>query len=132
VAISPDNSYLLTGSLDATIKLWDLKSGALIYSFIGHKDAVNALAFHPSGNTFISGSADNTIMVWDIKPEIFVERFFSKEFEEEIGQSDLFASKGKDESRTDYKLRTDKADAFRQTLIQKYYDKYISEVKGKI
>lgn len=132
VAISPDNSYLLTGSQDATIKLWDLKSGALIYTFVGHKDAVNALAFHPSGNAFISGSADNTIMVWDIKPEIFVERFFSKEFEEEMGKSDLFAPKGKDESRTDYKLRTDKADAFRQTLIKKYYDKYVSEMKGKI
>lgn len=132
VAISPDNSYLLTGSQDATIKLWDLKSGALIYSFIGHKDGVNALAFHPSGNTFISGSSDNTILVWEIKPEIFVERYFAKEFEEEIGKSDLFAPKGKDESRTDYKLRTDKAEAFRQALIQKYYDKYISEVKGKV
>lgn len=132
VAVSPDNSYLLTGSQDATIKLWDIQSGTLIYSFIGHKDAVNALAFHPSGKAFISGSADNTMMVWEIKPELFVERFFSKEFEEETGKSDLFVPKGKDESKADYKVRTEKAETFRQVLIQKYYDKYVSEIKGKI
>ncbi len=132
VAVSPDNSYLLTGSQDATIKLWDIKSGACIYSFIGHKDAVNALAFHPSGDTFISGSADNTIMVWKITPEIFVQRYFEKEFEEEMGKSDLFAPKGSSESKTDYKLRTEKAESFRSELVKKYYDKYMAEVKGKM
>jgi WD40 repeat protein len=132
VALSPDNAYLLTGSQDATIKLWDVKTGACIYTFIGHKDAINALAFHPSGDAFISGSADNTIMVWKLKPEIFVAHYLSKEYEEEMAKTDLFAPKGNEESKANYKIRNEKAELFKQELINKLYSKYLSEIKGKI
>lgn len=35
LAISPDNSYIVTGSADHTIKVWDLKRGQLLLSFGG-------------------------------------------------------------------------------------------------
>ena len=46
-----DNSYLLSGSYDSTIKLWDVNSGECIYTFTGHKDAVNTVTFNPDGTT---------------------------------------------------------------------------------
>ena len=35
LAISPDNSYIVTGSADHTIKVWDIKTGQLLFSFGG-------------------------------------------------------------------------------------------------
>jgi len=131
MALSPDGNYLISGSYDTNIKLWELSSGECIYTFSGHSDAINAVAFHPEGKTFASGSSDKTIVIWELNPEIFVEHYYPKEFENEITQSILFASKGKNESKAEYKGRQEKAETFRQGLINKYYDLYISQIKGK-
>ncbi len=131
MALSPDGNYLISGSYDTNIKLWELSSGECIYTFSGHSEAVNAIAFHPEGKSFASGSGDKTIMIWELNPEIFVEHYYPNEFEKEISQSVLFASKGKDEAKAEYKTRQAKADAFRKGIIDKYYDLYLTEIKGK-
>lgn len=132
IALSPDNSYLLSGSYDSTIKLWDVNSGECIYTFTGHKDAVNTVTFNPDGTTFASGSSDKTIQIWEIKPEIFVEHYYLKSFEDECSQSGLFAPRGKDETKDNYKIRVDKGVSFKKELIQKYYQIYLKENKVKI
>ncbi len=131
LALSPDGKYLISGSYDTTIKFWELSSGECIYTFSGHLAAVNAMAFHPEGKSFASGSSDKTIMIWELNPEIFVEHYYPKEYEKEISQSVLFASKGKDEAKAEYKTRQAKAEAFRKGIIDKYYDLYLTEIKGK-
>jgi WD40 repeat protein len=45
VAISPDNKYIVSGSDDDTIRLWDVKSGKEIRTFIGHTDYVTSVSF---------------------------------------------------------------------------------------
>ncbi len=131
LAVGPDGNYLVSGSYDNTIKLWELSTGECIYTFNGHSDAVNTLAFHPNGKIFASGSTDKTIMIWELKPEIFVEHYYSKEYESEIAQSELFTPKGKDEAKAEYKARQEKAEALRQEIIKKYYDMYVADIKGK-
>ena len=131
LAISPDGAYLLSGSFDTNIKFWEISSGECIATFSSHKDAVNTVAFHPDGKSFASGSTDKTIMIWDLSSELFVNHYFSKEFENEIAQSQLFAAKEKTETKPDYKARQEKAEAFRKELIQKYYQRYLTEIKGK-
>src|SRR5262249_9419508 len=42
VAITSDGRFALSGSHDRTLKLWDLQTGQLIRSFIGHTDTVYA------------------------------------------------------------------------------------------
>ncbi|ODV74641.1 ubiquitin-binding SDF ubiquitin ligase complex subunit MET30 [Cyberlindnera jadinii NRRL Y-1542] len=58
-----DYKYLFTGSYDKTVKIWDVKTGALIRSLESHTQGVKTLAFDEQ--KLITGSLDNTIKVWN-------------------------------------------------------------------
>ncbi|CAO3608685.1 unnamed protein product [Cunninghamella blakesleeana] len=58
--------YIITGSRDKTIKLWDV-SGQLLHTFVGHDNWVRGLVVHPSGKYLLSASDDKTIKIWDLK-----------------------------------------------------------------
>ena len=66
VAFSPDGEMLASGSLDHTIKLWDVSSGVLLRTLTGHTGNVLSVAFSPDGKTLASGSSDDTIKLWDV------------------------------------------------------------------
>jgi sugar lactone lactonase YvrE len=66
VAFGPDGKQILSGSSDATIKLWDISSGREIKTFRGHVSAVTSVAFSPDGRQIISGSSDTTAKLWDV------------------------------------------------------------------
>jgi WD40 repeat protein len=66
VAFSRDSTSVLSGSDDATIKLWDVATGRLLRAFNGHSKRVNAIAVSPDGTQVLSGSDDNTTMLWNV------------------------------------------------------------------
>ncbi|MBI1325730.1 hypothetical protein GC170_21420, partial [bacterium] len=58
---------LASGSDDATIRLWDVATGAARGTpLAGHKDGVTSVSFSPDGKTLASGSDDATIRLWDV------------------------------------------------------------------
>lgn len=63
---SPDGKYVLTGSYDNTIKLWNRESGKEIRAFNAHIAHIRSLDFSPDGTHFVSASADNTAMVFEV------------------------------------------------------------------
>jgi len=65
VTFSPDGRYLLSGSWDKTLKLWESKHGSCLRTFNGHEDYVKAVCFHPDGNRILSFSEDDTLRLWD-------------------------------------------------------------------
>jgi WD40 repeat protein len=67
VAYSPDGRTLASGSVDETIKLWDLKTGKERATLKGHTAGVQSVAYSPDGKTLASGGEDETIKLWDIK-----------------------------------------------------------------
>ena len=58
-----DDSVLITGSYDTTIKVWDLATGEEIRTLTGHTAGIRCLQFDDS--KLISGSLDNTVKIWD-------------------------------------------------------------------
>ncbi len=67
VAVSPDSNYVATGSRDKSAKLWEIKTGREVRSFLGHEFSVTALAFSQDGRTLLTGSSDGTVRMWDVQ-----------------------------------------------------------------
>jgi WD40 repeat protein len=63
-AFSPDGTRVITGSEDATAKLWDVATGRLIRTLDGHADHVTAVAFSGDGTRVLTGSRNGTIKLW--------------------------------------------------------------------
>lgn len=61
-----DNMYLISGSRDARLKVWDAKGGyQLVNEVVAHLFAINDLAISPDGKHFVTASMDKSIKVWD-------------------------------------------------------------------
>jgi WD40 repeat protein len=67
VAVSPDGRFIVSGSEDRTVKVWELESGRLLRSLKEHADDVNAVAVSPDGRFIVSGSDDRTVKVWELE-----------------------------------------------------------------
>jgi hypothetical protein len=70
VAFSPDGRFIVSGSYDKTLKLWDAATGALLKTFMpktfqGHDRPVYSVAFSPDGRFIVSGSENGTLELWD-------------------------------------------------------------------
>jgi WD40 repeat protein len=66
MAFSLDGRTLASGSIDDTIKLWDMASGKLLRTIEGHSSYVASIAFSLDGRTLASGSSDDTIKLWEM------------------------------------------------------------------
>ncbi len=67
LAISQDAKFLISGSLDQTVKIWQLETGELVHTLKGHRDSVHTVALSPDGQIIASGSADKTIKLWHLE-----------------------------------------------------------------
>lgn len=63
--MSPNEKYLVSGSSDRKIMLWDLDSYRLLSEFPEDHE-INVLKYFPDGNFLLSGSGDAVIRVWDM------------------------------------------------------------------
>lgn len=58
--------FLVSGSRDKTIKVWDVSVGLCLFTLIGHDNWVRGVVWHPGGKYILSSSDDKTVRVWDI------------------------------------------------------------------
>ena len=70
---SKDENFLLSASIDKTVRLWHVSSSRCIRIF-PHPEIVTSVSFHPIQHRyFISGSFDNRIRLWNILEHRVVE-----------------------------------------------------------
>ncbi len=74
VAISADGRLVASGSQDATVKLWDVATGAEVRT-IEHGHWVEAVAFSPDSLHVASGGWDDTVRLWQIATGAEVQQF---------------------------------------------------------
>jgi len=65
VVYSPDGNVIVSGSLDKTVRIWDVKSGVCRHILIGHTEPVVGVAYSPQGDRVASSGGDATIRLWD-------------------------------------------------------------------
>jgi len=63
LTVLKDNN-VISGSLDTTLRLWDITSGKCLRKFIGHTHAIMHIHELKNGN-IVSSSLDKTIIIWN-------------------------------------------------------------------
>ncbi|XP_049297951.1 protein qui-1 isoform X1 [Anopheles funestus] len=65
--ITADSLYVITGSRDMSLKVWQATGGKLAQVLVGHTDAVTCVAVSVTNKSqVISGSKDSNLIIWDI------------------------------------------------------------------
>jgi len=68
LAITPDGQKIISGGQDATIRLWDFKTGRELHKFVGHDGPVYRLVVMPDGKKLVSiADKDLAVKVWDLE-----------------------------------------------------------------
>jgi len=62
--LSNNDAYVISGSEDGKIYIWDLLEGNMLISFQAHSNVVTCVSFHPRYNYMISTSVDGTVKFW--------------------------------------------------------------------
>jgi WD40 repeat protein len=55
---------MVTGSMDSSLRLWDLRTGALLKNMEGHRSGVRTLAVSPDGQLIASGDESGVLITW--------------------------------------------------------------------
>ena len=67
LALDPTQTFLVTGSEDALVKIWALRSGFLLASCRGHTESINDLSVSCNGKVCASASDDRSIRLWSLQ-----------------------------------------------------------------
>ncbi len=70
----PANPILVTGSMDRTLRLWDLPNNRS-QSIPHEREQVTELAFAPNGRMLATGSIPGALMLWDLTAQGSPRRF---------------------------------------------------------
>lgn len=61
-----NGTWLASGGIDRTARLWDLQTQRQVHSFGGHRMGVGSVSFSADGRFFATGSWDDTVQIWDL------------------------------------------------------------------
>ncbi|EGG23898.1 hypothetical protein DFA_06036 [Cavenderia fasciculata] len=77
VQFHPGGNHIVTGGYDKSLHLYDVRTGQLVKSLIGHSSSVTRAIFNPHGNLVITGSKDCTIKFWDLVSGVCIKTLSS-------------------------------------------------------
>ena len=120
VALSADGAFLVSAGRDRFVRVWDPHAPVNLENFVGHKDAVTALAFRSSApgaltagrgcsHTLYSASADRSVKLWSLDEMAYLETLFGHQAEvcglsSAPGAKDRCVTVGRDRSARMWKI----------------------------
>jgi len=75
ISLNYDELYFVSSSVDATVRLWDVRQRTCIGVFKGHINTIWCVKFSPKGFYFASGSSDTSIRLWNTDKPFTVRVF---------------------------------------------------------
>lgn len=82
IDISADGTRIISGSADATIRMWNAKTGQCLYiidkadkNSVGHTYGIQDAIFSPDASMFLTVSKDDTVKVWRALDGSLVQTF---------------------------------------------------------
>jgi WD40 repeat protein len=68
LAFTPEGQFLVSGGVDKTIKIWDVKARSLVRTLRPNPEReIDTIAISSDGQTLASGSIDGTVHLWNWK-----------------------------------------------------------------
>jgi WD40 repeat protein len=67
VAFSYSGELVASGSVDRTVRLWDIRTGECLKILQCHTSSINSFALNYDGKLVATCSRDGTIMIWEIE-----------------------------------------------------------------
>ncbi len=65
LAFHPDGKQIVVGRAYGDVEYWDIESGTLGLTLVGHTGLIRAVAFNSIGDRMVSSSDDGTARIWD-------------------------------------------------------------------
>lgn len=67
ISVSPDSAFLVSGSWDTSVRLWNITTLQTIKVLRGHSDFVTSVSFSYDGALIVSGDIGGIICIWNAK-----------------------------------------------------------------
>ena len=74
VRFDPGGRFVVTGSVDSTVKIWEKESGEVIH-VLRHPAGVSSLALSSDGKFIVTGSYDSIVRLWRLPDGILLNEF---------------------------------------------------------
>jgi WD40 repeat protein len=65
VVFNPSGELLLSSGSDNAIRVYDVKTGKLLHTILGHSMVPLSMGFSPNGRLLASAGDDKTVKIWD-------------------------------------------------------------------
>ncbi|MFX1376152.1 MAG: TIR domain-containing protein [Promethearchaeota archaeon] len=75
LTVSPDKKFIITGSVDTTVKVWELETGDSFQILEGHEKEVTSVNISSDGTRIVTGSEDQTVKLWKLETGNLMRNF---------------------------------------------------------
>ncbi|ETO16639.1 G-protein beta WD-40 repeats containing protein [Reticulomyxa filosa] len=147
IGVVGGNGYTIcSGSLDNTIRIWDIETIKQLNVFEGHKCEVNSVKYGSNEliNIILSGSGDKSVRLWDIRSGGQIQAFSGHEngvlcaeyspfvIKNSIGNSNVICSGSLDNTIRFWDIRSNKNELYVMKVDEGIYCFKFIELKKKV
>lgn len=75
VDFHPYGEFFASGSLDTTLRVWDIRNKGCVHKYSGHPSGISRCRFSPDGRWVASAGDDGTVKLWDLTAGKLLKEF---------------------------------------------------------